>query len=176
MVTVTWVADHPMLLNVSERSVVRELDMMMRTRVLLKKGDDYFWNKTPQWRSVIVGSRPISSDPRGICGPLHLGLKICQGHPLTDEGQWTEVQGKFENSGQLVLDTGCPAHPVGVSIMGVSSPTGTPPERFLGYSGKTDAEMMLFKRTYVKENPKYGIGNNCRHYVSALATFLGTPL
>ena len=144
-----------------------------KTGVFGKIGRSFFLLSS-QLRKVVLGKRPVSSDPIGYCD-FHQALKITamDVDPIEGEGLWTEVMGKFENQGYLVLDSGSPALPVGISEMGVESQGETPPVRELGLTGRRDCEIHLFKREWVEDHPEFGLlGANCRRYVSDLADFL----
>ena len=82
---------------------------------------------------------------------------------------------KWSASGSLVLDHGFPLVPVGVPHVGVASSTGTVPLDYLGRTAKSDVQIELWKRSYTRDNPRFGISANCITYASGLATFLGTP-
>ena len=89
-----------------------------------------------------------------------------------------EVMSKHENDNMFMLDSGFPDLPVGFPVGGVSSSssTGTTAEVFLGDTSRTDAEISLFKRKWLRDHKKYNVvSNNCRHYAFALAAFLNTP-
>ena len=80
--------------------------------------------------------------------------------------------GEPDQDGYLVLDSGSPALPVGISEMGVGSQGETPPVRELGLTGRRDCEIHLFKREWVEDHPEFGLwGANCRRYVSDLISF-----
>ena len=169
-----WIVDCPLLIDVSKRTLSRELDAMVDTGLVRKDDFDYFWGGKEVSRSVVIGSRPISS--KMIPGNLHLGIKIGNNHPIKGVGTWTEVMSKHDNDSMMVLDSGSPALPVGFPAEGVASSTDTPPDTFLGYTSKTDAEINLFRRKWCRNHPKYNVFTcNCRHYVFALTEFLNTP-
>ena len=162
-----------MLMNIGLATVYRTL--VEKENMFGKNGESFYMLSSPV-RSVILGSRNLSCDTLGFCGPVHRALKITENHPFLDPGLWTEVQGKFDNSGFLVLDSGSPELPVGVSEMGVQSMTGTIPVKYLGPTGRSNIEIEIFKRTFVKNNPAYGAFSNCITYVEALGKFLGVEM
>ena len=96
-----WIKDNPLLLDVSQRTLSRELDKMVDEGLVIMEDLDFFWGEKEICRSVVIGSRPI---PSGLLpGSIHLGIKIGNKHPIKGVGAWTEGVTKHEYVNFVVL-------------------------------------------------------------------------
>ena len=79
-----WIKDNPLLLDVSQRTLSRELDKMVDEGLVTMEDLDYFWDEKEICRTVVIGSRPISSGL--LPGNIQLGIKIGNKDPLRGVG------------------------------------------------------------------------------------------
>jgi hypothetical protein len=164
---------HPLLLPTSMRDLVRHIEQMLEKGILGRQGEEVFLVKTPA-RAVVMGKRSLNTTGLGFVGEIHKGIKLVEegNHPISGVGTWTEG---LRSGASLLLDSDSSTLPFGFPQSGANSVTGTVGYKFLGFTTKSDIEIALWKRVYVRDSPTYHIGNNCIHYANLLAQFLGTP-
>ena len=172
----TWLDANPLLLPTSLRALERGINHMLDMAILARHGEEISFQVPPSTRAVTLGRRVIASDVFGVLGEVHLAIKISDraNHPLTGRGTWSEVRRRGLT---LLLDSDSTTLPLGFhDDIGVNSDSGTEGFRFLGYTSKTDCEIRLWKRQYLRWYPTYSGWNNCRSYAWDFAAFLGTPV
>ena len=176
---IQFLDNQALFLPTSRRNLERKLDEMVSRSFLERtqaeeSGEEFKLRVLPPTRAVTLGKRLLSSDYFEILGECHLGIKICDSssHPLTGAGTWTEG---LRSGSTFLIDSDTGNLPFGFAQPGVNSVTGTKGFQFLGLTAKTDPEIELWKREYLRANPTYGPLNTCIEYARELSMFLGTP-
>ena len=171
----TWLDNNPLLLPTSLRALERGINHMLAMSILARHGEEISFQVLPSTRAVTLGRRVIASDVFGVFGEVHRAIKITDraNHPLNGRGTWSEVRRRGLS---LLLDSDSTSLPLGFPDLGVNSNSETQGIQFLGYTSKTDCEIRLWRRQYLKKYPTYSGWNNCRSYALDFAAFLGTPV